>query len=331
MIRILAILLVFAACGAACSSRNGDTGVGSAGLGERPGTATTTSSPIPATTPQTRFTPNPPADGATVCDRFATITDAGIVATSDLTETSGVIASRRHAGVFWLHNDSGGDAAVYAIDGAGNELATWTLDGVNALDWEDVAIGPGPEPGIDYLYVADIGDNLAFRPDVTIHRFAEPDPTVSGVVTDTVALRLGYPMAATDAEALLVDPIDGDVVIITKTDTGRSAVLRASASGAGSDPIIAMSEIAMLDLGAGSFVTAADISPDGTMIALRGYEEVWMWARNDRELSNVFSAEPCSAPSPVEVQGEALTFTADGSEYVTVSEGTNPTVWRVGG
>ena len=92
-----------------------------------------------------------------------------------------------------------------------------------------------------------------------------------------------------------------------------------------------MSEIAMLDLGAGSFVTAADISPDGTMIALRGYEEVWMWARNDRELSNVFSAEPCSAPSPVEVQGEALTFTADGSEYVTVSEGTNPTVWRVGG
>ena len=30
-----------------------------------------------------------------------------------------------------------------------------------------------------------------------------------------------------------------------------------------------------------------------------------------------------------EVQGEALAFTSDGTAYVTISEGSNPTVWRV--
>jgi len=294
---------------------------------------TTPSSPETAagTTPQSGFRPAPPPDATTVCDRFVTIGNAGTIASTALTEASGVVASRAHPGVLWLHNDSGGDAAVYATDATGATLGTWLLDGVFALDWEDIAIGPGPEAGIDYLYVGDIGDNLAFRPDVTVYRFAEPDPTSSGVVIDAVALRLGYPSDPIDAEAMFVDPIDGDLVIITKTNTGESRVLRASATSVGSDPIIPMLEIATLDLGLGVFATAADISPDGTMIAVRGYEEVFMWPRGDRDLASAFTTEPCSAPSPVETQGEALTFSATGDAYVTVSEGTNPTIWRVGG
>jgi len=34
-------------------------------------------------------------------------------------ESSGVAASRAHAGVLWTHNDSGDDAYVYATDLAG--------------------------------------------------------------------------------------------------------------------------------------------------------------------------------------------------------------------
>jgi hypothetical protein len=284
---------------------------------------------VPETTPQTRFVPNPPAEGSSVCDRFGTIRNAGTVAAADITEASGIVASRTHAGFFWTHNDSGGDPAVYAMDATGAALGTWTLEGRFALDWEDIALGPGPEPGIDYLYVGDIGDNLAFRPDVTVYRFPEPDPTRTGVVTDAVSLRLGYPIPPVDAEAMFVDPIDGDLVIVTKSSTGESVVLQATATSLGSDPIIPLFEIARVELGAGSFVTAADISPDGTMIALRGYDEVWMWARNDRAIAEAFLAAPCTAPATEEVQGEALAFTSDGTAYVTISEGSNPTVWRV--
>ncbi len=285
---------------------------------------------VPPTTPQTRFVPNPPAEGATVCDRFTTVADVGSVAAAEITEASGIVASRAHPGVYWTHNDSGGDAAVYAIDETGASLGVWTLDGTFALDWEDIAIGPGPEPGLDYLYVGDIGDNLAFRPDVTVYRFAEPDPSVSGVVADAVSLRLVYPIPPVDAEAMLVDPIDGDLLIVTKSSTGDSIVLRAEATTVGSEPIIPLFEIARLQLGAGSFVTAADISPDGTMLALRGYGEVWMWARNDRSLAEAFTTDPCLAPATEETQGESIAFAADGTAYLTVSEGSNPTVWRVG-
>ena len=290
---------------------------------------TVTSVAVPQTTPQTRFVPNPPDEGSSVCERFTIVRDVGAVAASNVTEASGLVASRTHAGVFWTHNDSGGDAAVYAMDDAGSALGVWTLDGTFALDWEDIALGPGPEPGIDYLYVGDIGDNLAFRPDVTVYRFPEPDPTQSGVVADAVSLRLGYPIPPVDAEAMFVDPIDGNLVIVTKSSTGESVVLQASATSLGSDPIIPLLEIARLQLGAGSFVTAADMSPDGTTIALRGYDEVWMWARNDRAIAEAFVAAPCSAPTTEEIQGEALAFTADGTAYVTISEGSNPTVWRV--
>jgi hypothetical protein len=277
------------------------------------------------------FVPNPPEPGTTVCDRFTSVAAPGVVAAAALTESSGIVASRAHPGIFWVHNDSGGDAAVYAIDTAGALLGTWILDGVNALDWEDIAIGPGPDAGVDYLYVGDIGDNLAFRPDVTVHRFPEPDPATSGTVTDAVPLRFGYPIAPVDSEAMFVDPFTGDLFIITKVDTGNSIVLRADGATLGTDPILPTFEIATLELGPGAFVTAADISPDGTMIALRGYDEVWMWARNDLDVAVAFTAAPCAGPSPEEVQGEAITFTADGTAYVTVGEGSEPTLWRVGG
>ena len=42
-------------------------------------------------------------------------------------------------------------------------------------DVEDIAIGPGPEAGVDYLYLGDIGDNDEQRREIRIVRFAEPE------------------------------------------------------------------------------------------------------------------------------------------------------------
>jgi hypothetical protein len=325
----VAVVLLVGACSGRTSNDPAAAPSPDTGSDSMPATAVPTTVTTVATT-GSEFTPDPPAPGTTVCDRFTSVTALGTVGAASLTESSGIVASRAHPGVYWLHNDSGGDAAVHAIDTTGAELGTWVLDGVNALDWEDIAIGPGPDDGTDYLYVGDIGDNLAFRPDVTVHRFAEPDPATSGTVTDAVPLRFGYPIAPVDSEAMFVDPVTGDLFIITKVDTGNSIVLRADGTTLGSDPILPTFEVATLDLGPGGFVSAADISPDGTAIALRGYEEVWMWARTDRDVAAAFNAEPCMAPSPEEVQGEAIAFTADGTAYVTVSEGSGPTLWRVG-
>ena len=42
-------------------------------------------------------------------------------------------------------------------------------------DFEDITIGAGPEEGVDYIYVGDIGNNNYDRTILYIYRFPEPD------------------------------------------------------------------------------------------------------------------------------------------------------------
>ena len=262
--------------------------------------------------------------GTTVCDRFEQVTATASVASDHLTEVSGIAVSRTHEGIIWAHNDSGDDAAVYAVGTDGGDEGRWVLDGVAALDWEDVALGPGRDPGRDDLYLADIGDNFGFRPEVMVYRIGEPDPSTPGVVADVERLRLTYPTPGADAEALAVDPITGDLYVLTKDD-GSSVVYRARAATL-TDPIISLEPVAELDLGPGASVTGADFTQDGTVIGVRGYDEVWLFHRTEGDAAAAFDDEPCAAPSPDERQGEAFSFIADGSAYVTVSEGDHQAV-----
>ena len=77
-------------------------------------------------------------------------------------------------GVLWAHADSGADAEIHALTETGDHLATYPLEGATATDWEDIAVGPGPEDDTSYVYVGDIGDNTSVRGDVTVYRVATP-------------------------------------------------------------------------------------------------------------------------------------------------------------
>src|SRR5438874_9337753 len=60
-----------------------------------------------------------------------------------VTESSGLVASRRTPGVFWTHNDSGDGPYLYATDRKGRALAKFTVSGATNVDWEDIAAGAG--------------------------------------------------------------------------------------------------------------------------------------------------------------------------------------------
>jgi hypothetical protein len=79
-----------------------------------------------------------------VCSRFAASTDP-VPALQDplLNEVSGVVASRVHTPDLWVHNDSGGEPAVYAIRPNGALLGAYTIDGATNVDWEDMRDRPG--------------------------------------------------------------------------------------------------------------------------------------------------------------------------------------------
>ena len=267
--------------------------------------------------------------GAAVCDGFAEITSEGALSDPDLSEISGVVASRRHPGVLWAHNDSRAGATVYGLSTDGTLLATWELADVAALDWEDIAAGRA-DTGDDYLYVGDIGDNFALRSEITVYRFAEPAVSNDGAITEFETFRLIYPDPGPNAEALAVDPVTGDLLVVTKDRNGPALVFRAPSAELRDGLTSQLDLIATLDLGNRAEVTAADFSPNGDRLAMRGYREVWIWPRLDADLTETLAASPCLAASPDEVQGEAMAFDASGLRLYTISEGTGAAVNRIG-
>lgn len=253
-----------------------------------------------------------------ICELTGTPGPVGQIDDLELEEVSGVVASRAHPGIVWVHNDSGGGPVVYGLDLSGAVVSRATLADTLALDWEDIGIGSGPEPGVDYLYVGDIGDNLEIRNFVNVYRFREPDPgSASHSITDVERFRIAYPDGPEDAEGLAVDPVSGDLLIATKTRTGGSILAVAVDALLPDEPVTAERR-ATLDLG-GS-ITALDISADGSTILARGYETVWAWTRTAPDIGAVIGDDPCELPAPQdERQGEAIA--ALGGGFVTISEG----------
>jgi adhesin HecA-like repeat protein len=266
------------------------------------------------------------------CAGTLRVENAGTVTAPELDEASGIAASRRNPGLWWVHNDSGDRARFFAVDASGTLRATEDVAGASAVDWEDIAVGPPPVGDIDgeTLYLADIGDNTSVRTDVEVYRLPEPAvATDAQGATATVSadrLTFTYPDGAHDAETLLVDPITGDLVVVTKdwSLAGHSSVYRAPA-GLAAGSTTTLEKVATLDLPAGTLVTAGDVTSDGTVVALRSYTGVSLYPRDPAQpLWTAFNATPCAGPAPVEKQGEAIGFTPEGSAYATISEGTNP-------
>jgi len=266
------------------------------------------------------------------CAGGLTASTPGTLADPDLREVSGIVSGRRSAGVWWAHNDSGDSARVFAVGDDGRALGTFTLGGAAARDWEDIAVGPGPDAGVAYLYLADIGDNSAVRPSVQVYRVVEPAVATTGTpvrqtLTGVAVLDLVYPGGPRDAEALLVDPVSGALLIVTKSWTGTADVYRAPAGlTAGSSTVL--TRVASLAPG---IVTGADVTPAGDVVALRTYTGVRLYRRAaGTPVEAAFAGVSCAAQSAPETQGEAIGFTTDGTGYVTVSEGTAQPLHRFG-
>jgi PE family len=151
--------------------------------------------------------------------------NGGTISNSALTETSGIDAGIENPNVYWVHNDSGDSARIFAIDAkTGQTLGTYELKGATAKDWEDIEVARGAG-GKSYIYVADTGDNNHSRGNVTVYRV--PEPTVTGTASNPTntelsgveRLTLTYPNGEKiNSEALAVDPQTHNLVVFEKTD-----------------------------------------------------------------------------------------------------------------
>jgi hypothetical protein len=260
---------------------------------------------------------------------------------AELFEASGMSRDPRRPDLFWIHNDSGNEARLFAVDATAAMAGITPIADATNRDVEDLATARCPEGWC--LFYADIGDNLAVRPDIRIHRLPLPPlPTDAAVPSDPVRPLMSYtlvfPGGPRDAESLFVDADRGEIGIVTKGREGMVELYAADLETLESvDGPVALERVGRLDVPIGAttaqFVTGADLSPDGRRLAVRSYTTVYLWDWDGTATFDTLAPPATGNLIPAfEPQGEGITFTTDGSALYLASEGVEarpPTLSRI--
>ncbi|MCA5004865.1 hypothetical protein [Sphingobacterium bovistauri] len=243
----------------------------------------------------------------------------GKVTSSSITEISGITPYSYRNGYFWVHNDSGDGANIYLIDSLASLKVTVDIEGVNAIDMEDIArfsIG-----GKNYLLLADIGNNLRNREILSLYVIEEPKITDYNKSENLKVplykeIKIQYADRKRDAEAILVDPVDQQLYIISKRDF-QSTVFNLKLD-LGNDKIHTLEPKIELPF---TFTTAADISSDGKHIVVKNLSAIFLWERElNKTLVETFGQKPKQIPYVIEPQGEAICFDIYNRYLYTISE-----------
>jgi len=231
-------------------------------------------------------------------------------------EASGLADSRSMPGNVWVEEDSGNPPEMTLLGYDGTVKGKITIPNATNVDWEDMTIGPGPQDGKNYIYMADIGDNNAQRANCVIYRFVEP-ASLQESIGQVERINYKYPDGARDAEALIVDPQTRDTWIISKRE--EKVHLYRLPYPQDVNQVTTLEAYGELPF---TYVTSAAISTDGSEILLRTYLQVYYWKR-EKGQSVADAMQKGTAQQLVvkaEPQGEAICFDKDNKGFFTISE-----------
>jgi hypothetical protein len=228
----------------------------------------------------------------------------GITAHQPISEMSGMVKSRRFPDVYWVHNDSGDTPRLFAINRSGEVIITNYLKprfhgaiteegkkpwpgipihlAVNE-DWEDIAIDE------DRIYIADLGNNGNARRDLGVYILYEPNPhavyesRIINYIPVRYPLQEQYPALKWhyDSEGMFV--VDGKMYFLTKHRQPNKpfewapgvTLFRLDTFNTNEANIL--TEVDHHEQV--SVVTGADVSPDGSKLAIVSYSALWIFEK----------------------------------------------------
>ncbi|MDH3540557.1 MAG: Ig-like domain-containing protein, partial [Acidimicrobiia bacterium] len=242
-------------------------------------------------------------------------------------EPTGIVASRAFPGTVWVLTELGRDVELVAHTTSGQATAGLLLPS-RTVEVGDLALGPGPDPGRDYLYVAGIDNPQASGSrNLNILRLAEPDPSVSGPAS-TEALEFQTPTGRVrDVRALFLDPDTGDLYLVIR-DEERSLLYVAEAP-LNPTGVQDLRQVAVISPALASRVTGADISPAGDAIAIRTDTSVLLWSRSPgQSIGEAIVAGPCITELPDDDHFGRFAFTGEANQFYTLTLGSKPKLYE---
>jgi hypothetical protein len=244
-----------------------------------------------------------------------------------LDEISGLAASVKNPGCYWVHNDSGDEARIYLINTEGEIVCTVNIDTdyTDNRDWEDIAVGPGPVDGETYIYIGEIGDLNRGYSNKFIFRIVEPEVDTATLKqsldvarAEVSTIKYDYADGSRDAEILLIDPLTKDLYIVTKREDHVQIYHLPYPQDYSEEKIILTKSDVTLPF---RMTNGGDISADGQEILIKNLDHVFYWKREEGESILDALARPSrKLPYKKEPQGEAIGWLRDGTGYLTVSE-----------
>jgi hypothetical protein len=257
----------------------------------------------------------------------------GHISDPDITEASGIAASKCQANVFWTHNDSGHIPAIYAINAAGQLLGSFRLAAVEDYDWEDIAEFRDTA-GKCFVYIGEIGDNKYARAVHSVYRVPEPPVSAEPISNKKDPIEIGSPETINfryadktqNAETLMVHPSTGDIYVVSKNRSGPAGVYKIKPDFSTADvqvaPRIADLEVPSVPIG---LLTGGDISPDGRRIILCDYLDGYelILPDGDSTFDDIWKQKPVEVDLGERDTGEAFAYSADGNSIFATTEGKN--------
>jgi len=230
---------------------------------------------------------------------------AGRVTHPPVNEMSGIVRSRWQDNVWWVHNDSGDEPRIFALDSTGSaHVAPWHTGDYAAGDGatkQEEPLWPGVQLGaaahIDYediavedsiLYLGDIGNNGNARRDLGIYVIREPyfyDRRTRPLKHIPIAYpdQDAFPAKKWhfDAESLFID--DGTLYLLTKHRANQQIGQFADGTKLyrlDSKRPQQVNELTLVDRHESiPPPTAAALSPNGEWLAVLGYSSLWLFPR----------------------------------------------------
>jgi len=246
----------------------------------------------------------------------------------ELSERSGAsdLSGADNTQYLWTHNDGGGKNVLLKIDMKGKSQGVITIPNTSNIDWEDLA-----KDDKGYIYIGDFGNNNNQRKNLRIYKFKEIQPgpfegvqnfeplrlkvdTISFSYADQKAFPPQKKFRNYDCEAFFWHR--QKLFLFTKNRGNKYVKMYFLPD----KPGFYIAEL-IDSIHINTMITAADISPDGKLVALLGYGKIYLF---DVGRIGVQNFEPLSVlhyclKIPRGGQAEALVFIND-TDFVFSNE-----------
>ena len=275
---------------------------------------------------------------------------------SEITESSGVVKARPAAdgtasNSIWTFNDSGGRALLYRVSikadaTKGRTEATLKLTGAKNRDWETMcSFTIGEER---FLAVGDVGDNMFWQKSYEI--YVVPEPSVTPKISKKGKLKLKelkskadkiqfkYDDGSHNCEAMSYNSDDDTFWFVEKVyvdDKRKTAPgiyvlpnpMTADESEKKKKPKNVARRIADFPV---RNVTGMAFSTNNRRLVIRNYFGAWLYEKAEGKTwqETVVETKAKTIALPLQSQGEAICFGADGQSLLVTSELKNAIIWK---